>query len=375
MRTIVCQALGSLLLLSCNGQPTSKAPVLIMNDTAKIPSEWFLKLDYPEQLCHWVRHMREDRSGTLWFGTNHYGLIRYANDTLEYLADSAGITSGRINGIVEGADGMLWVATDGEGLFIYEPSRRFTARHGFSQLTTKDGLPDNAIWSMHLGRDGVLWFGTMNGLHTYDGRTFTTIDLPGSTAADSLVQLSPTRITCILEDSHGKIWFGRDGDGLFVFDPKETGSPRTFRHYTAEDGLPDNSVTGIMEDSKGRMWIGTNFSGVSLFDPSAVAEKGNKAFTNFTKDGVIQGIEAGAFYEDRAGHIWFAAEHQGVFRYDGTRFTNYGPEDGLSSGGILAIMEDREGRFWFGGFGGLFRFDRKTARFTPVGKTGPWERL
>jgi ligand-binding sensor domain-containing protein len=44
----------------------------------------------------------------------------------------------------------------------------------------------------------------------------------------------------------------------------------------------------------------------------------------------------------------------------------------MSSGGILAIMEDREGRFWFGGFGGLFRFDRKTSRFTPVGKQGPW---
>jgi len=111
---------------------------------------------------------------------------------------------------------------------------------------------------------------------------------------------------------------------------------------------------------------------VSLFDPSAVAEKGTKAFTNFTKDGVIEGIEAGAFYEDRSGHIWFAAEHQGVFRYDGTSFTNYGIKDGLSSGGIISIMEDREGRFWFGGLGGLFRFDRKTARFTPVGKQGPW---
>jgi ligand-binding sensor domain-containing protein len=372
MRTIICLALGSLLLLSCNGQPTSKPPVVITNDTVQIPTNWPLPLDHEGQLCHWVRNMHQDQSGTLWFGTNHYGLMRYANDTLEYLADSAGITSGRINGIVEGADGILWVATDGEGLFRYDPSTRYSARHGFSQLTTKDGLPDNAIWCMRMGRDGVLWFGTMNGLHTYDGRAFTTIDLPASTAVDSLVQLAPTRITCILEDRHGMLWFARDGDGLFVFDSKETGSPRTFRHYTAKDGLPNNSVTGIMEDCQGRMWIGTNFSGVSIFDPSALAEKGTEAFTNFTKDGVIEGIEAGAFYEDRSGHIWFEAEHHGVYRYDGTGFTNYGPQDGMTSGGIIAMMEDREGRFWFGGLGGLFRFDRRTSRFTPVGKTGPW---
>jgi ligand-binding sensor domain-containing protein len=346
--------------------------VLIMNDTVPIPTEWFLKLDYPEQLCHWVRHMREDKSGTLWFGTNHYGLIRYAHDTLEYLADSAGITTGRINGIVEGADGTLWVATDGEGLFKYDPSTRYSARHGFSQLTTKDGLLHNEVGNMAMGRDGVLWVGTTNGLCTYDGRTFTAIDLPPNTAVDSVGGLSPTRITCVMEDSQGKIWFGRERDGLLVIDPKETGPRRILKHYTVEDGLPDSSVSGMMEDSKGRLWLGSMFGGVSLFDPSAVDAKGSKVFTNFTKDGVIQGVESGAFYEDRSGHIWFAAEHQGVFRYDGTSFTNYGPKDGLTSGGILAIMEDREGRFWFGGFGGLFRFDRKTSRFMSVGKQGPW---
>lgn len=372
MRTIICLALSSLLLHACNGQPTSKAPVVITNDTVPIPTNWPLPLEYEGQLCHYVRNMHQDKSGTLWFGTNHYGLIHYANDTLEYLADSAGITTGRISGIKEGADGILWVATDGEGLFKYDPSARYSARHGFSQLTTKDGLPHNTIWSMSIGRDGVMWIGTINGLCAYDGQTFTTIELPATTAVDSLVQLSPTRITCLMEDSQGKIWFGRDGDGLFVFDPKESGSPRTFKHYTVEDGLPDNSVTGLMEDSKGRLWIGTNFSGVSLFDPSSVAEKGTKAFINFTKDGVIEGMEAGAFYEDRSGHIWFAAEHHGVYRYDGTSFTHFDPKDGMSSGGILAIMEDREGRFWFGGYSGLFRFDRKTSRFTPVGKTGPW---
>lgn len=363
------------MLSACNGQPVNRRTVVITHDTVPIPGQWPLPTE-EGQLCSWVRNMHQDRSGALWFGTNHFGVIRYANDTLEYLADSAGITSGRINAIIESADGTIWLATDGEGLRYRRPrSSRSMENLGFAQLTTKDGLLDNHIWSMCLDRNGTLWIGTMTGLCTYDGSRFETIALPPSTAVDSLVQLAPTRITCIVEDQQGRLWFGRDGDGLYVFDPKETGSPKSFKHYTVQDGLPDNSVTGLMVDSKGRLWIGTNFSGVSLFDPSAVAEKGTKAFNNLTKDSVIEGIEAGAFYEDRAGHIWFAAEHHGVYRYDGTSFTNYGPEDGLTSGGILSMMEDREGRFWFGGFGGLFRFDRKNSRFMPVKKTGPWESL
>ena len=70
------------------------------------------------------------------------------------------------------------------------------------------------------------------------------------------------------------------------------------------------------------------------------------------------------------GNIWFAAENQGVYRYDGTSFINYSAEDGVDTNGILTIMEDKQGRFWFGGWKGLFRFDGE--RFFPVTKSGPW---
>lgn len=363
---VLCQLLISITILSsCNAQPTAKEPVVITNDTVPIPGEWPLPTQYEGQLCHWVRNMLQDSRGALWFGTNHYGVIRYQNDTLEYFAKSVGITGGRINGIVEDREGNIWLATDGEGLFKYDPlDKRSTSRRGFSQYTTKDGLPHDEVWSMTVSRDGTLWIGMMEGLCRFDGKTFTTLNIPAVRAQDSTAMLSPTRITCILEDSKGNIWFGRDGGGLFMYDPKVSDTKAAYTHYTTEDGLADNSVSGLFEDSKGHLWIGSMFGGASRYN--------GQTFENFTKDGVIHGEEVGAFYEDKKGDIWFAAEHQGVFRYDGTSFTNYGPKEGLSSGGILAIMEDREGRFWFGGFGGLFRFDRKTERFMPVTKKGPW---
>ena len=63
-------------------------------------------------------------------------------------------------------------------------------------------------------------------------------------------------------------------------------------------------------------------------------------------------------------------EH-GAYRYDGESFTNFGEKDGLISKGIISILEDKEGRFWFGGWMGLFRFDGK--RFLHVTREGPWE--
>lgn len=374
---------GSILLVaSCSSQRSTKSPEVITHSTAPIPNASLVDLYYEGQLCHWVRNMHQDQRGALWFGTNHYGVIRYANDTLEYFADSAGITCGRINGIVEDAHGNLWLGTDGAGLFKYDPKADSSApRHGFTQYATEEGLPDLAIWSMAMGRDGVLWIGTMTGLCTFDtsaphragGPTFTSIPLPDATAAISAVMLSPTRITCILEDRNGDIWFGRDGDGLYRYDRRAAEGARTdiFSHFTTEQGLCDDSVAGLLEDRAGNLWIGTMFGGISRYSPSTTLTTGSKAFTNFTKDGVIEGVEIAGLFEDRKGDIWFAAENHGVYRYDGSTFTRYGEQDGLHTNGIYSILEDREGRFWAGGWKGLFRFDGK--RFFPVGKQGPWE--
>jgi len=367
---LLCQLLLSItFFFSCNAQPISKAPVVITNDTVPIPGDWPLPTYYEGQLCHWVRNMLQDSRGALWFGTNHYGVIRYQNDTLEYFADSVGITGGRINGIEEDREGNVWLATDGEGLYKYDPSdTRSTSRRGFSQFTTKDGLLHNAIWSMAMGRDGTLWLGTVEGLCRFDPsaplgtQAFTTVQIPEVRAQDTTAIFFRICITCIWEDSKGNIWFGCDGGGLFKYDPNVSDMSPAFTHYTTEDGLPDNSVSGLFEDSKGNLWIGSMFGGLSRFDDTA--------FTNYTKDGVIEGIEVGGLYEDKKGNIWFAAENHGVYCYNGTTFTNYGEKDGFDSHGILTIMEDREGRFWFGGWKGLFRFDGK--RFFPVKKKGPW---
>ena len=106
-----------------------------------------------------------------------------------------------------------------------------------------------------------------------------------------------------------------------------------------------------MLDTKGHLWIGTYWGGLSKFDM--------KEFTNFTKNGEIIGVEVSAFFEDKKnGDIWFGVENNGVFKYDGVTFTHYNQES-FSNGSILSIYKEKENRFWFGGWGGLFRFNGK----------------
>ncbi len=373
-----------IFITSCNWQNKTNAPQDSANKNRNYTSvkgnqttrqTYVDPLFYIEgQLCQHVRRIFQDKNGNLWFGTNVYGLMRYnaQGDTLEYFDEKDGLGGGRITGIVEDARGNIWFGTYG-GLTKYDPSASLRLDgKTFTNFSEEDGLLNNEIWSLIIDSNGIFWIGTNEGLSRFDGKEFTTFPIPKAEVKDTTTTYSYNRITCILEDKNGTLWFGTDGFGICKYNP--SASPRPdgktqpdgkagFTLVTKKDGLPDNNIGSLMQDSKGNIWIGTMFGGVSRYD--------GETFTNFTQDGVVDGIEVGGFFEDKTGNIWFAAENYGVYRYDGKSFTNYYTNDGLNTNGILSILKDREGRFWLGGWGGLFRYDGKT--FFSVTKEGPWK--
>jgi ligand-binding sensor domain-containing protein/signal transduction histidine kinase len=58
-----------------------------------------------------------------------------------------------------------------------------------------------------------------------------------------------------------------------------------------------------------------------------------------------------AIHQDRKGYLWFGT-WEGLSRFDGYRFTNYGERDGLGHIFVNTIEEDRQGRLWVGTNGG-----------------------
>src|SRR5262245_65075067 len=59
----------------------------------------------------------------------------------------------------------------------------------------------------------------------------------------------------------------------------------------------------------------------------------------------------GAIHQDRKGYLWFGTR-EGLSRFDGYRFTNYGERDGLGHMIVNDIAEDQRGRLWVGTNGG-----------------------
>jgi ligand-binding sensor domain-containing protein len=60
---------------------------------------------------------------------------------------------------------------------------------------------------------------------------------------------------------------------------------------------------------------------------------------------LLKVIETYNFCEDSQGNIWFSAEGYGVYRYDGTNFTQFTTDDGLTTNVVQSILKITKDKF------------------------------
>jgi signal transduction histidine kinase/ligand-binding sensor domain-containing protein len=128
--------------------------------------------------------------------------------------------------------------------------------------------------------------------------------------------------------------------------------------YTTADGLARDTVNKIALDSKGFLWFGTS-EGLSRYD--------GYSFTNYGGAQGLPGRSVNDLIETRDGLYWVATDHglcrfhpegaahpdgsQSRFRFDYTGEKTAGHQIGV-------VLEDHAGVIWCGGTGGFFRLDR-----------------
>jgi len=84
----------------------------------------------------------------------------------------------------------------------------------------------------------------------------------------------------------------------------------------------------------------------------------------------------GCIAQDQRGFLWFCTP-EGLSRFDGYGFTNYGKDQGLPGDYVTDFIQTRRGDYWVGTNGGLVRFDpsaRGGVRFERVPLVGPYGR-
>ena len=295
-----------------------------------------------------VKCLYVDRQGVLWIGTQSGISLRFReNDQFTlYKNSSENQGSNCVMSLLEDKDGLLWIATNGAGIFTLDRKTHTYTPH--EDLTAK--VTNNAALALYQDKDGLIWVGTWgNGLVSYNKETQTTEHYNES---NSPLQGSAETVTCIAQDSSGLMWFGTYGSGLFSFNKKT----EKFTNYNVNNGLSSNNIYSVFVDKNKDLWIGTDGGGVMIRNNKTgklTTVKVDKEEKNSLSANTVYCI-----YEDKAGMIWLGT-NIGLDKYNRTtnKFTDYFEKDGLPNDVIYGILPDNEGNLWMSTNKGISKFN------------------
>ena len=267
--------------------------------------------------------MAQSRDGYLWLGTEH-GLVRF--DGSVFATMGAPLPShrpiGAVRGLVEDADGTLWIRLDGPRLLKY--------RDGvFEDAAAKFELSDVAFTAMSRGDDGnLLLWGPQNLTLHFEGAHFA----PGS-RRDSMEGI----VISMLEFPSGVLWLGTRDAGLYEL------KNGLFTRVLSEALL--GSVNALAPSEHGGVWIGSE-TGLHLWEqgvsiPLKLPQQLRKA-------------QIFALQRDHNHNLWVGAE-TGLYRIDREHTTVTGYRRNANDARITAIYEDKEGNLWFANAKGVER--------------------
>jgi signal transduction histidine kinase/CheY-like chemotaxis protein/streptogramin lyase len=96
---------------------------------------------------------------------------------------------------------------------------------------------------------------------------------------------------------------------------------------------------------------------------AALAQRYNFKF--YGDDQGLENLAVQVVLQDRAGFLWVGTQN-GLYRYDGNRFTGFGKSDGLPGARIEALHESMDGTLWVGTRSGLARLRGERFETVPM---------
>jgi len=239
-----------------------------------------------------------DVDGTIWIGTIGAGLEHYnpQTQTFEHFPpqpspkktnQSIIQNSPHIGALFQdkAQPDSIWVGTRGSGLFLFDKKSKTYLKHynAFSSLKGPK-ITHNTIIDIIKDYKGHLWIATRKGLNRLDLQQDTTF--PFVHTPENLTSISSNYITSLYMDQNKVLWIGtRNGLNRLDLKAYYDKGISFFKHYTIQQGLPNNLIHTIIADKQHNLWLSTN-KGLSRFDPQS------QSFKNYDE---LDGLQANEF--------------------------------------------------------------------------------
>ncbi len=322
----------------------TKASLSRFNRAANNFENYYVLNNDPESPTLAVKAIFECQNGDFLVGTEGKGLFIFDRLSKEFKPVPDFPDYLKITDIQEDAQLRLWVATEGDGLYVKE-----------GQQVTQY-LRGRIIWDLEATKNRM-WAGT----DTQGTIRFETAGDINQSAPDSRFGAS---IKVIKQDREGNIWLGSGTMGLSVLNPNSNEIHRYQHNNLAPQSIADNDISDIVIGANGVVYIGFYMKG---FD-KVLSSPFFKIQHNPLDKNSLSHNNAYVTYMDPEDRLWIGTFGGGlnildtktsnfeIFRHDQT------DKQSISHDWVRIFLHDND-QMWIGTWGGglnLMDIQKKT---------------
>ena len=286
----------------------------------------------------------EDRDGNRWMGISQKGLLLqyHQKSSFDYIGSQWPtqnlIGDYCVSAVFRDHDGVLWVGTDGDGLYKIEngASRHYT------------NVPANILCICE-DKQRRLYIGSwLGGCGRLDKATGRYEQIEGTTRGDAVHVMS------MVVDGDNYLWIATNGDGLKCLNLRSGRLTRYDALQVAEPNGQENQLTnawvnGLSLSPDGRRLFLAMSSGVGCLDLST------HSFTKtFGRNHLLPGHAVNAVREDTNGTVWVAAA-DGLYKIKNGKIEDL--KEGLPDNDAVSLELGGNNQLWIGTRHGLACFD------------------
>jgi len=271
---------------------------------------------------HNVLALKEGADGRIWIGTDGAGVLYYRDGVVQNYMPLTSFGSVRINDIELSSNGTLFLGTSKNGLLS-------CVQDVCTKFDTSKGLPGNLVQTIALSASDELWIGTDQGLAE--------MHVGADQAPHEIRSVSGSLVQELYIDREDRVWVGTHS-GLMRIEGEHV------RHLDPSNGWPEDVVWSIVEDGSGSIWLGLDHTGMARYHDGSM--------DTFTPEEGLSNGRVLSVMEDREGSLWIGTGGGGLNRLRDGAFTTWSEREGLVSNAVSTVFEDRAGAILVGTFGG-----------------------
>lgn len=286
------------------------------------------------------------------------------------------VATGNVSALTATTDGVIWAATDRNGIFRFDAERN--ADH-LSFESTAGGLRSNTVFTLFTDREGVIWAGTDRGACRYDPASPTVIKFSDDPNSNFVRDLLPWPNGGVYVATNKGLYFVL-GRGV-TEEPRWAGKQVYGLGWFEIPGLLAATPTGVFEVSSGRQILKGDTRSIARLGNSIIAATIDRGLVADDPDLKLPAIDSPVSFLPRNNALWIGTVHQGVFYFDGNDLKPADQFAELRGTVIRKIVTGGDGKIYFACENGLYVFDDRVltkvisdmvVRDVAVDKTDIW---